>query len=105
MQTLQAPLREGDDDYRSLEGASFRHRIQCREGHLVREVSRHTEKHQRIRMMRRRHQAHLLLAAAARKNPRSLRPESLITILTDTLQFLRIREVDRKPNELPNTSR
>ncbi len=47
--TRQTPLRESDADYRHLEGTSFRHRIECREDHLVGEIARHTEEHQRVR--------------------------------------------------------
>ena len=49
VQTRQTPLREGDADYRDLEGAAFHHRIERREDHLVGEIARHTEEHQRVR--------------------------------------------------------
>jgi hypothetical protein len=49
MQTLQAPLREGDADDWNLEIASFHHRIECREDHLMGEVSGDTEEQQRVR--------------------------------------------------------
>jgi hypothetical protein len=45
-QTRQTPFREGDADYRDIEGASFRHYIECREDHLVSEIARHAEEHQ-----------------------------------------------------------
>ena len=48
-QTRQTPLREGDADDRGLQGTSFRHRIERREDHLVGEIARHTEEHQRVR--------------------------------------------------------
>ena len=47
-QTLQTPLRKGDSDYWDLEGTLFRHRIECREDHLVGEIARHTEEHERV---------------------------------------------------------
>jgi hypothetical protein len=47
-QTLQTPLREGDSDYWDLGGTLFRHRIECREYHLVGEIARHTEEHERV---------------------------------------------------------
>ena len=48
VQALQTPLREGDADDRNLERASFHHRIECREDHLVGEIAGHTEDHQRV---------------------------------------------------------
>jgi len=48
-QTIQAPLWEGNADYRNLEGVSFRHRVERREDHLVGKIARHTEEHQRVR--------------------------------------------------------
>ena len=63
VQTRQTPLREGDADDRDLQGASFRHRIECREDHLVGEIARHTEEHQRVRTGGG-HQAPPFLAAA-----------------------------------------
>ena len=63
VQTLQTPLREGDADYRDLEVASFHHRIERREDHLVGEIARHTEEHQRVRTGGG-HQAPAFLAAA-----------------------------------------
>ena len=48
VQTRQTPLREGDADHRDLEGSSFHHRIERREDHLVGEIARHTEEHQRV---------------------------------------------------------
>ena len=62
-QTRQAPLREGDADHRDIEGTSFRHRIECREDHLVGEIACHTEEHQRVGA-RRGHQAPPFLAVA-----------------------------------------
>ena len=43
VQTFQAPLREGDADDRNLEISSFHDRIDCREDHLMGEISRDTE--------------------------------------------------------------
>jgi len=51
-QTLKTPLCEGDGDYRDLEDASLRHRIECGEDHLVGELACYTEKHQRVRVRR-----------------------------------------------------
>jgi hypothetical protein len=49
LETVQsAALRESDANYRDLEGAAFRHRIDRREDHLVGEISRHTEEHHRV---------------------------------------------------------
>ena len=70
-QTRQTPLREGDADDRDLQGASFRHRIERREDHLVGEIARHTEEHQRVRT-RCGHQAPFCLPAAAFSWPSSL---------------------------------
>src|ERR1022692_1718883 len=50
VQTGQAPLREGDADYRDLKGAALHHRIKRRKDHLVGEIARHPEEHQRVRM-------------------------------------------------------
>ncbi len=50
VQALQTPLRESDADHRNFESASLRHRIECREDHLVGQIARHTENHQRIRL-------------------------------------------------------
>ena len=44
-QARQIPVGEGDADYRDLEGASFRHRIKCREDHLVGEIASDAEEH------------------------------------------------------------
>ena len=60
--TLQTPLREGNADYRDLQGTSFCHRIQCREDHFVGEIAHNTEEHQHIQI-RRGHQAPPVLAA------------------------------------------
>ncbi len=49
-QIRQTPLREGDADDRHLEGAPFRHRIECRQYHLVGEIAGHTEEHQCVRL-------------------------------------------------------
>ena len=62
-QMRQTPLRGGDADDRDLQGASFRHRIERREDHLVGEIARHTEEHQRVRT-RGGHEAPPLVAAA-----------------------------------------
>ncbi len=48
VQTLQTPLREGDADDRNFERAALRHRIERREDHLVGQIARHAEDHQRI---------------------------------------------------------
>jgi hypothetical protein len=44
-QTRQTPLWEGDANYRDLEVAAFRHRIECRKDHHVGEIAGHTEEH------------------------------------------------------------
>ena len=59
-QMRQTPLREGDADDRDFQGASFRHRIERREDHLVGEIARHAEEHQRVRMGGGHHGASLL---------------------------------------------
>ena len=84
VQTLQTPLREGDADYRDLEGASFRHRIERREDHLVGEIARHTEEHKRIRTGRGHQGSPLPAAVAADKNMWPVQSEPFILILTDT---------------------
>jgi len=48
VKTIEAPLREGYADDWHLESASFHHGIQCREDHLVRQIARHSEEHQRV---------------------------------------------------------
>ena len=48
LQTVQTPLRERDADDRNFEVTTFHHRIERREDHLVGEITRHTEKHQRV---------------------------------------------------------
>ena len=48
-QMRQIPFREGHSDDRNLQIPSFRHRIERREDHLVGEIARHTEEHQRVR--------------------------------------------------------
>ena len=48
-QRRQSPFREGHADDRDLQVASFRHRIECREDHLVGKIACHTEEHQRVR--------------------------------------------------------
>src|ERR1035441_8228836 len=50
VQTGQAPLREGDADYRDPKGAAFHHRIKRRKNHFVGEIARHPEEYQRVRM-------------------------------------------------------
>ena len=65
-QTRQTPLREGDTDYRDLQGAPFRHRIESGEDHLVGEIARHTEEHQRVRT-RRGHQTSSFLVATTER--------------------------------------
>jgi hypothetical protein len=49
MQTPQTPFRESDANYRDSEAPSFHHCIERREDHLVGEVARHAEEHQRVR--------------------------------------------------------
>ena len=49
VQTLEAPLGEGDTDYRDLEDIAFHHGIECREDHLVGEIACHAVEHQRVR--------------------------------------------------------
>ena len=49
VQVLQTPLRQGDADDRNRQVASFRHRVECREDHLVGEIAGHPEDHQRVR--------------------------------------------------------
>src|SRR6185437_12919987 len=48
-QTRETPIWEGDTDYRDFQCISFHHRIERREDHLVGEIARHTEEHQRVR--------------------------------------------------------
>src|SRR5580658_7107484 len=50
VQALHTQLREGDADYGNFERASLDHRIKCREDHLMGQVARHPEEHQRVRM-------------------------------------------------------
>ena len=49
VQTGQAPLREGDADYRDVKSAAFHHRIKRRKNHLVGEIARHPEEYQCVR--------------------------------------------------------
>src|SRR5665213_1133006 len=49
VQPPQTPLRKGDADHRDRERASFHHRIEGREDHLVSEIAGYTEEHQRVR--------------------------------------------------------
>jgi len=49
MQTRQTPFRESDANYRDFEVPSVHHCIERREDHLVGEVARHAEEHQRVR--------------------------------------------------------
>ena len=46
--TFQAPLRESDADDGNRERAAFYHRVERWENHLVGEVARHAEEHQRV---------------------------------------------------------
>ena len=48
VQLRQTPLGEGDADDRDLEITSLHHGIERREDHLVGEIARHTEEHQRV---------------------------------------------------------
>src|ERR1039458_2876646 len=48
VQTRQTPLGEGDADDRDFKVTSLHHGIECREDHLVGEIARHTEEHQRV---------------------------------------------------------
>ena len=48
-QPRQTPFRRSDADDRDLERPSFRHRVERREDHLVREIARDAEEHQRAR--------------------------------------------------------
>src|ERR1019366_8547655 len=102
-QTRQIPLREGDADYRDLQGASFSHRIESGKDHLVGEISRHTEEHQRVRTRRGHQTPRLLAAAGALKDLRPMRPKPLIAILADTFVSPADSKVNRKPNQFPNT--
>ena len=49
-QIRQTPFRGGDADDRDVQCAAFRQRIERRDDHLVGEIARHTEQHQRVRM-------------------------------------------------------
>ena len=50
VQAFRTPLRKGNADYRDLQRASFHHRIESREDHLVGEIACDTEDHQCVRM-------------------------------------------------------
>src|ERR1044071_2249060 len=47
-QLRQTPFRGGDADYRDVEDASLCHRVERREDHLMGEIPRHAEEHQRV---------------------------------------------------------
>lgn len=47
-QLRETPFRGGDADDRDVENTSLRHRVERREAHLVGEIPRHTEEHQRV---------------------------------------------------------
>ena len=49
LQVRLTPVRQRDTDDRNRQVASFRHRVECREDHLVGEIAGHPEDHQRVR--------------------------------------------------------
>src|ERR1035438_3639474 len=51
VQTRHPPIRKGNADHWNFQGPSLYHCIECRKNHLVGQVARHTEEHQRIRML------------------------------------------------------
>src|ERR1019366_5083467 len=73
------------------------------EDHLVREISRHTEEHQRVRTRSSHQTPRLLAAAGVLKDLRPMRPKPLIEILADTFVSPADSKVNRKPNQFPNT--
>ena len=50
MQIWHTPRRRGHADHRNRQRASFCHRVQRGEDHFVREIARHAEKHQCVRL-------------------------------------------------------